>query len=361
MSKITPQPGIMDIKLYKSGQSHIAGRHDVLKLSSNENPWGPSPAAIEAARETLSTLHLYPSTDHAQLRDVIGKAHGLDPQRLICGAGSDEVIGFLCQVFSGPGDEVLTHAHAFSMYRIYASAHGATTVIVPEQNRTVDVDAMLDAVTERTRLVFVTNPGNPTGTLLRTPELTRLADGLPSRVVLVLDAAYAEFAEGYDGGISLATQRENVVMTRTFSKLYGLGGLRIGWGYASETVIDMLTRVRSPFNLSGTQLAGAEAAVGDAAFADRCVADTRRLREELTHNLHAMGVAVDPSHANFVMARFANAAEANAADAHLKAHGIIVRQVGGYGFPEALRITVPTEPDLARLLAALGTFREAAA
>ncbi|MEO1397711.1 MAG: histidinol-phosphate transaminase [Pseudomonadota bacterium] len=361
MANITPQPGIMDIELYKGGKSHIPGRHDVLKLSSNENPWGPSPAAIDAAKATLDELHLYPSTDHASLRKAIGDAHGLDPDRLICGAGSDEVIGFLCQVFAGPGDEVLTHAHAFSMYRIYAQAHGATPVIAPETDRTVDVDALLAAVTQNTKLVFITNPGNPTGTLLRTDELTRLADGLPSHVVLVLDGAYAEFAEGFDGGSSLASQRPNVVMTRTFSKLYGLGGLRIGWGYAARNIIDMLNRVRGPFNLSGTQLAAAEAAVKDIGFADHCVRETIRLRGKLIAGLASHKIATDPSHANFVMARFKSEAQAVAADAHLQSNGIITRRVTGYGFPEALRITVPTAPDLDRLLSAFATLHEAAA
>ena len=270
-----PQPGILDIALYQGGASAIDGVEDVVKLSSNENPFGPSPAAIEAVRASAANLHRYPPTDHGALRVAIGAAHGLDPDRIICGVGSDEVINWLCQAYAGPGDEVLHTEHGFSMYRISALGAGATPVAAPERERVTDVDALLEACTDRTRLVFVANPNNPTGTMIGGNELARLADGIPDRAILVLDGAYAEFVPGYDGGASLATDRPNVVMTRTFSKLYGLGGLRIGWGYGPRGVIDVLNRLRGPFNLSGTALAAAEAAIRDRAYTDRCLPKTR--------------------------------------------------------------------------------------
>jgi histidinol-phosphate aminotransferase len=358
---IRPQPGILDIALYQGGASHVAGRTDALKLSSNENPWGPSPAAMAAYADAAAALHRYPSTDHASLRAAIAQVHGLDAERVICGAGSDEVIHWLCQAYAGPGDEVLYPEHGFLMYRISAMAAGATPVEAPERDRTVDVDALLAAATDRTRLVFLANPANPTGTMIGTADLVRLADGLPPGAILVLDGAYAEFAVGYDGGLALVEGRENVVMTRTFSKLYGLGGLRIGWGYGPKAIIDVLNRVRGPFNLSNAQLAAAEAAVRDRAHADRCRDDTVRLRATLRDALMAAGVACDVSHANFVLARFTDEAEARACDAALRAEGILVRHVASYKLPHCLRITVGTQDDCARLADVVRRFKAAQA
>ena len=206
MTQIVPQPGIMDIALYQGGKSHLAGAADVLKLSSNENPLGPSPAAKQAIAAQVDLLHRYPSTDHAALRLAIGEIHGLDPNRIICGVGSDELPQFVTQAYAGPGDEIIHTEHGFSMYPILARMAGATPVCVPEKDRIVDVDAVLDAVTARTRVVLIANPGNPTGTIVDDADLVRLADDLPSNVVLVLDGAYTEFAEGYDGGEFLLTQ-----------------------------------------------------------------------------------------------------------------------------------------------------------
>ena len=361
MAPIEPQPGILDIALYEGGRSAIAGRSDVLKLSSNENPRGPSPAAAEAVRAAAATLHRYPPTDHAALRAAIGETHGLDPDRVVCGVGSDEIIALLCQAYAGPGTEVLHTEHGFAMYRISALAAGATPVEAPERARVTDVDALLAAAGPRTRLVFLANPNNPTGTMISGAELARLAAGLPERCLLVLDGAYAEFAEGYDGGAALVEARENVVMTRTFSKLYGLGGLRVGWGYAPRAVIDVLNRVRGPFNLSTAQLAAAEAAVRDHAFVAQTRAETAAQRARLTAALRDLGIACDDSHANFVLARFGSAERAASADAHLQAHGILVRRVAGYGLPEALRVTVGTEADTTRVIDAFSRFREAAA
>lgn len=356
---IRPQPGILDIALYQGGQSALDGVDDPLKLSSNENPFGPSPAAVEAMQAALGDSHRYPSTDHAGLRAAIAEAQGLDAGRIVCGVGSDEIIHFLCQAYVGPGLEVMHTEHGFAMYRISALAAGATPVEVPERARVVDVDAILDRAGPLTRLVFIANPANPTATFLPVAELARLAEGLPPECLLVLDGAYAEFAEGYDGGRALVEGREDVVMTRTFSKAYGLGGLRVGYGYAPRHVIDTLNRIRGPFNLSGVALAGAEAAMRDASWVAECLRVNAQERARLTGGLRQMGIACDDSHANFVLARFADEAEAGAADAHLKARGIIVRHPRGYGFAQALRITVGRPGDNSRVLDALADFKGA--
>ncbi|MGR3465535.1 histidinol-phosphate transaminase [Limimaricola sp.] len=357
---ITPQPGIMDIALYVGGQSRLEGHADPLKLSSNENPYGPSPRAMAALERSAAVLHRYPSTDHAELRGAIAEIHGLDPERIICGVGSDEVLQFLAQCYAGPGDEVIHTEHGFAMYPILARAAGATPVEVRERDRVVDVDAILAACTDRTRLIYLTNPGNPTGTMIPLSEVERLAQAIPEQVILVLDGAYVEFTEDYDGGASLVESRENVVMTRTFSKIHGLGGLRIGWGYGPRAIIDVLNRVRQPFNLSNSQLAAAEAAIRDTEFTAHCQNENARLRVWLREELVALGIACDESHANYVLARFADEAEAACCDAALREAGILVRRVGGYGFPEGLRITVGDEAGCARVVEAIGRFKGAA-
>ena len=359
MTRITPQPGLMDIALYQGGQSHLAGVADVLKLSSNENPLGVPPSAAAALSEAASAMHRYPSTDHAALRAAIGEVWGLEPERLICGVGSDEVLQFVTQAFAGPGDEIIYTEHGFSMYPILTSMAGATRICVPETERVVDVDAILAAVTERTRVLLLATPANPTGTLLAQSELERLADALPPYVILVIDGAYVEFAVDYDGGISLARSRDNVLVTRTFSKIYGLGGLRIGWGYGPQDMIDVMTRIRQPFNLSVVQLAAAEAAVRDTAWLEDCVALNTEQRARLTGALRQLGLACDDSHTNFVLARADTVEEADAAEAALNANGILIRRVAGYGFPEGLRITVGTAEQTSRVIAALTDWRSA--
>lgn len=352
-----PQPGILDIELYESGASKVEGQDNVVKLSSNENPLGPSEKAMEAYTRAGHNLNRYPGTDHASLRGAIGEVHGLDPERIICGVGSDEIITFICQAYAGPRDEVIYTEHGFSMYKISARAAGAKPVEVPERERVVDVDEILKAVTARTRIVFIANPANPTGTMVGQKELMRLARELPGEVVLVLDGAYAEYVEGFDGGAALADGHPNVIMTRTFSKIYGLGGLRIGWGYAHKEVIDVLNRVRGPFNLSTTQLAVAEAAVRDQAHVDKCRADNARLRAWLAEALAEHGVPSDTSCANFVLARFADEKEADAVDNYLRANGIIVRRVAGYKLPHCLRITVGDEASCRRVAHLVGVFK----
>lgn len=354
---ITPQPGIMNIALYKSGESVLPGVSEVLKLSANENPYGPSDKAKEAFAKTATTLHRYPGTDHAALRNAIAAAHGLDADRIICGVGSDEVLQFIVQCFAGVGDEVIHTEHGFSMYPILANAQGAKPVCVAETDRRVDVGAVLAACTKKTKVVFITNPGNPTATMLTSEELEQLADGIPPHALLVLDGAYAEFADGFDGGASLVEARNNVIMTRTFSKAYGLGGLRIGWGYAPVEIIDILNRVRQPFNLSPTQLATAEAAVRDRDWLDMVVANNARMRIWLTEALREMAVDVDDSMTNFILARFSSEDEAMGCDTALREDGIIVRRVGGYGFPEGLRITIGDESACRRVAHVVGQFK----
>ncbi|MDG1115873.1 MAG: histidinol-phosphate transaminase [Flavimaricola sp.] len=357
MTGITPQPGIMDIALYQSGASHVDGQTNVLKLSANENPLGPSDAAKEAFSRAVHTLNRYPNTDHASLRTAIGEVWNLNPDQIICGVGSDEIIHFLCQAYAGPGDEVIHTEHGFAMYSIAARAAGATPVEVQERDRVTDVDAILAACTPATKLVFIANPNNPTGTMIAPGEVRRLAEGLPEGAILVLDGAYAEYVEAFDAGAALIASRDNVFMTRSFSKIYGLGGLRVGWGYGPQAIIDVLNRIRGPFNLSTAALAAAEAAVRDVAYIEKCRVENARWRDWLASALAEMGVRSDTSTANFVLARFADTAEAEACDAHLRAEGIIVRQVAGYNLPNCLRITVGDESACRRVAHAVGQFK----
>ena len=263
----------------------------------------------------------------------------------------------LCQAYAGPGDEVIHTEHGFAMYRISALAAGASPIEVKERNRITDVDAILAACTDRTRLVFIANPNNPTGTMIDEGEINRLAEGLPNHVLLVLDGAYAEYIEGFDGGASLVENRTNVIMTRTFSKLYGLGGLRVGWGYGPRAVIDTLNRVRGPFNVSSAALAAAEAAVKDHDYADKCRRDNNRLRDWLSIALAEHGVPSDPSMTNFILARFASQSQAEACDEYLKSQGLIVRRVAGYNLPDCLRISVGDESACRRVAHAVGQFK----
>jgi histidinol-phosphate aminotransferase len=354
---ITPQPGIMDIALYQGGASHVAGHENALKLSSNENPFGPSPTAIKAYEGAGRELHRYPNSDHAGLRGAIAEVHGLDAERVICGAGSDEIIAFLCQAYAGPNTEVVHTEHGFAMYRISALAAGATPVEVKERERVTDVDAILAACTDKTRLVFIANPNNPTGTMIGPADIARLAEGIPAQALLVLDGAYAEYVEGYDGGAALVDQRENVVMTRTFSKIYGLGGLRVGWGYGPAHVIDVLNRLRGPFNVSNAALAAAEAAVRDVAYVDHCRTENARWRNWMADALGEIGVPSDVSLANFILARFGSQDEAEACDLHLQAQGLIVRRMAGYKLPTCLRITVGDESGCRRVVHGVRQFK----
>jgi histidinol-phosphate aminotransferase len=355
---ISPKPGVEKIALYVGGESHLDGRDDVLKLSSNENPLGYPASAGKALDEVARDLHRYPSTDHLSLRTAIGEVYDLDPDRIICGAGSDEIIAFLCNAYGGEGTEVIHTAHGFAMHRISALAAGSAPVEVAERERTVDVDAVLGAVTPNTRLVFLANPANPTGTMLGGNEITRLVEGLPDDVILVLDGAYVEYVKDHDGGVALIQRFPNVFMTRTFSKIYGLGGLRIGWGYGAKEIVDNLNRVRGPFNLSNLQLAAAEAAVRDQHWVAACRAENASERLRLTNALRQMGLGVDQSEANFVLARFSSEDTAAACEAQLRHDGILVRKVGSYKLPNCLRITVGSAKDNDRVLKSIERWAE---
>ena len=347
----------MDIALYIGGKASVAGATNVVKLSSNENPFGPSDRAKEAFQRSVHQLHRYPTTDHYLLRSAIAEIHGLDANRVICGVGSDEVLTFLCQAYAGPKDEVVFTEHGFLLYRVMTLAVGATPVEVSERDRTTDVDAILKACNRRTKLVFIANPNNPTGTMISAAEVARLADGMPPQAILVLDGAYAEFVEGFDAGLSLIEARRNIVMTRTFSKIYGLGGLRIGWGYGPKEIIDVLNRIRGPFNLSNTQLETAEAAVRDQDYVARCRADNTRMRHWLALALAELGIPSDTSMANFILARFASQDEAEACDLFLQKQGLIVRRVSSYKLPHCLRITVGDEASCRRVAHAIAQFK----
>lgn len=352
---LQPRPGILDIAPYVGGESSIVGVQRIIKLSSNESALGPSPLAVAAVRESAAAAHRYPDGGCGALRHALARSHGIDAERVVCGAGSDEIIGLLCRAYAGPGDTVIYTRHGFLMYPIAAQAAGAKPVAVAEAGRTADVDAILAAVDATTRIVFLANPNNPTGTYLSSGELARLRAGLRDDVLLVLDAAYAEYIEcsDYSCGFELVEAGDNVVVTRTFSKIYGLGGLRLGWGYCPPAIADVLNRSRNPFNVSAPAQAAGMAALADTAFVARARSHNATWRDWLCERLRRIGLAVDESFGNFVLARFAGAQAANAADDFLKSRGLIVRRMGAYHLPEALRITIGQEDELRELVNAL--------
>lgn len=360
MSTLVPQPGILNITPYVGGESEIAGVSRVIKLASNEGALGTSPKVREAYRAAAESLHRYPDGGSLKLRRAIGEANGIDPDRIVCGAGADELIGLLTRAYAGAGDEVLYSEHGFLMYGIAAKSASATPVTAPETNLTTDVDALLAAVTERTRVLFVANPNNPTGSYLPKSEMARLRAGLRDDVVMVVDSAYAEYvgAEDYEPGIELVDANDNVVMLRTFSKIYGLGGARLGWAYGSEQIIDVLNRVRNPFNVSAIAQEAGIAALSDPDF----VAAGRRNNDEwlpwTIAQVRQIGYDVPPSVGNFILVRFpqGEGRDANAADAFLKQRGIIVRKVGAYGLGDSLRVTIGTGDEMRAFVQALGAF-----
>ncbi len=356
-----PKAGILDIEAYVPGKSAApAGVSKVYKLSSNENPLGASPAAIEAVRRVADRLEFYPDGSATRLREAIGAAHGLNPANIVCSNGSDEVIGLLAQIYLSPGDEGIFTEHGFLVYRIYIQAAGAVPVAVKETDETADVDAILAAVSERTKIVFLANPNNPTGTYMPFDEVKRLHAGLPKHVLLVLDAAYAEYVRrnDYESGIELVSSFQNVVMTRTFSKIHGLGGARIGWAYCPAHIAGVLNRVRGPFNVNAAAIEAGVAAMGDRAHVERTVAHNERWLPWLAAELTKLGLRVTPGVGNFVLIHFPEDGRhsAAAADEFLAARGFILRRVAGYGFPNALRMTIGTEEANRGVVAALAAF-----
>jgi histidinol-phosphate aminotransferase len=356
----TPRAGIMDIEAYVPGKSTApAGVTKVYKLSSNENPLGPSPKAIEAAREVAAKLDVYPDGTARRLREAIAEVHGINPANIICSNGSDEILGLLAQTYLAPGDEAVFTEHAFMVYKIYVQAAGAKPVAVKETDERADIDAILAAVTPATRIVFLANPNNPTGTYVPFQEVRRLHAGLPKNVLLVLDAAYAEYVRrnDYEAGIELAGSSENVVMTRTFSKL-GLGGARVGWMYGPAHVVDAINRVRGPFNVNATAIEAGIAAIRDRAHIERSVAHNEKWLAWLGAELTGLGLRVTPSVGNFLLVHFSDDKKhsAAAADDYLSARGYILRRVTGYGFPNALRMSIGTEEANRGVIDALKTF-----
>jgi len=359
MSAPRPKATIAAIKPYKAGKAKAPGFARPLKLSANENPLGCSPRARRAFLERGDALYLYPDPQATALREALADRHGLAPGRLVFGAGSDEVFSLVCQAYLSPGDNIVQPHYAFAAWAIAARAAGAEVKSAPERNYTVDVDAMLAAVDARTRIVFIANPANPTGTSIPFSEVARLHAGLPAHVILVLDEAYAEFARdlpGYGDGLKLAEDAANIVVTRTFSKLHGLAALRIGWGYAPAAMADPLNRIRLPFNLCGPGQAAALAALDDAAFIDASISHAARGRTQLSAAFEALGLTPLPSAANFVTALVPAGAPLNAAqiESELAGRGILVRGLANYDLEDAFRVTVGDPDGQGRLLDAIG-------
>lgn len=355
----TPRPSILDIAPYVGGEAKIAGVAKPIRLASNESALGPSPKALAAYHAAADTMFRYPDGHSTELRRALGRRHGIDPERIVCGLGSDDIIHLVAEAFAGEGDEVIYSRHGFSIYPIVAQIVGAKPVAAPEKNLTFDVDAVLGLVTPRTKLVFIANPNNPTGTFIARDEVKRLHAGLPTSVVLVIDAAYAEFVtrNDYEPGQELAGSQHNVVMTRTFSKIYAMGGLRLGWSYSSAAIADVLNRIRGPFNVNSAAQAAGVAAIEDVAAVDRAREHNDIWRPWLRHELTALGLELTPAVANFVLVRFpAPPKDADAAWDFLRSRGILVRKLGVYHLPDCLRITIGTEDEMRAVVAALKEF-----
>ncbi len=357
----TPHGGVMSISPYKQGASIINGVDNPIKLSANESPLGPSQRALAAYHAVADSLCRYADGSQTELREAIAGVHRLDMARVLCGNGSDEILSLAMRAYAGRGDDVVLSENSFAMCRIHAQAQGARVIIAPEPNFRISTDALLNAVTPATRVVAIASPNNPPGTYLSSSELHRLHAGLPSSVLLIVDSAYAEFvtASDYDPGTSLAQSAPNVIMTRTFSKLYGLAALRIGWAYASEAIIDVLQRIRTPFNTNAPALAAAAAAILDQDYADRVRAHNSEWLQTMTRELKSLGLEPIPSVTNFVFVRFPDGKRgAAAACDFLRLRGIIPRPVGAGGPQTHLRITIGLPEENVAVLAALRDFMQ---
>lgn len=360
MSGPTARRGIMDMSPYVPGASKVDGLAKTIKLSSNEGALGPSPKAVDAYRAISEDLHRYPDGGSVELRQAIGARHGLDPDRLVCGAGSDELLALLARAYAGHGDEILFGEYAFTMYPLFALSVGATPVKAPETDYTISVDAMLAKVTDRTRMVYIANPNNPTGTMISQEDMSRLRDGLRDDILLVIDAAYAEYVtrNDYSAGIELVDAGENVVMTRTFSKIYALGGMRLGWIYCPPAIADVLNRIRPPFNVTSAAQAAGVASVNDVEFITRSRDHNTAWLPWLSDRLTGLGLDVIPSCGNFVLVRFPDSPGKTAADAmaFLNTRGIIPRSTASAGIPDGVRITVGREDEMRATVEAITDF-----
>ncbi len=357
MTAIIPRPGILDIAPYVGGDVDDDGMAHIVKLSSNESATGPSPKAIEAYKSVAEKLHRYPDGDSAELRAVLAERHGLDAGRIVCGNGSDELISLITKAYAGPGDEVMATEFSFVMYRLSARVCGAAPVMVPERNMCADVDAMIGRLSERTRLVFLANPNNPTGTYVPKHDIARLQAALPEQALLVIDAAYAEFVmrNDYTSGQELVTEHGNVLMLRTFSKAYGLAALRLGWGYCPGHVVEVLNRVRGPYGVNAAAQAAGVAAIRDVAHLDAARTHNDVWLPWLEQRIAALGLEVVPSVGNFLMVRFPQAPgkTADEALAFLAARNIFPRNMRPYGLPDFQRVTVGLESENQALVEAL--------
>jgi len=342
-----PRPGVLKIQAYVPGKSSAPGVAKVFKLSSNETPLGPSPQAIEAYNAVGKHLEDYPDGAATELREAIGRTFGLDPARIVCGAGSDDLLNLLARAYLADGDEAIHTTHGFLVYPIATLGAGATPIVAPEQDCTADVDAILARVTPRTKMVFLANPNNPTGTYIPFDEVKRLHSGLPKHVLFVIDAAYAEYVRrnDYESGIELVATSENVVMTRTFSKIYGLAALRLGWLYGPAHVVDAVNRIRGPFNVTAPAIAAGVAALADTAHVEHSRQHNEKWLTWLTDEIRKVGLQVTPSVGNFLLIHFpeAKGKTAKDADALLTSRGLVLRAVGAYHLPNALRMSVGTE------------------
>src|SRR5690606_31117061 len=360
LTRPQPKAGLLDIAAYVPGKEHVEGVAKVYKLSSNETPIGPSPHAVEAYRRAGEKLELYPDGQALALRQAIAETQGLNVTNILCGNGSDELLGLICQTYLAPGDETIITEHGFAVYKIQTLGTGATPVTVKEKNERIDVDAILAGLSPRTKIVFIANPANPTGTYLPFEEVRRLHAGLPKYVLLVLDAAYAEYVRrnDYESGLELVSSNENVVMTRTFSKIHGLPGLRIGWMYAPLHVVDAVNRIRGPFNMKSAAIAAGAAAIRDRAHVEKSITYNDKWLGWLTEEFTRLGLRVTPSVTNFLLIHFSDngAHSADKADEWLSGRGYILRRVGGYGFPNALRMTVGPEEANRGVVVALTEF-----
>jgi histidinol-phosphate aminotransferase len=355
-----PRSGVLDIAPYVPGKSSAPGLTKVFKLSSNETPLGPGPKAIEAYRACAEHLEDYPDGAASDLREAIGAAFGLDPARIVCGAGSDDLLNLIARAYLADGDEAIHTTHGFLVYPIATMGTGAKPVVAAEKNFTADVDAILAAVTPHTKVVFLANPNNPTGTYIPFDEVKRLHRGLPAHVLLVLDAAYAEYVErnDYESGLELVATSENVVMCRTFSKIHGLAALRLGWMVGPAHVIDAINRIRGPFNVNAPAIAAGVAAVRDTTHVERSRAHNTRWLGWLSEEISKLGLKVTPSVANFILIHFPDTPNKTAkdADAFLTKRGLILRAVGAYKLPNALRMSVGTEEANHLVVTALKEF-----
>ena len=356
----TPRPGILDIAAYVPGRDHVEGVEKVYKLSSNETPLGPSPKAVAAYTAAAASLETYPDGGATPLREAIGRRYGIDPARIVCGTGSDELLALVTHAYLGPGDEGLYSRHGFLVYKIGIMANGGTPVVADETDLTADVDKLIAKVGPRTKIVYLANPNNPTGTYLPFDEVKRLHAALPPHVLLVLDAAYAEYvrANDYASGLELALTAPNVVMTRTFSKIYGLAALRLGWMVGPAHVIDALNRIRGPFNVNAPAIAAGAAAIADEAHLATALAHNDEWLPKLTREIEAVGLTVTPSVGNFILIHFPTTAGKTArdADAFLSKRGLVLRAVRAYELPDCLRMTIGSAEANQLVIAALREF-----